>query len=67
MATTAVATLQTIWGCKWSRPGYRISGIQEQFQPEPVWICVRDGDRASIPENKCETCPRWEPDEGRGN
>jgi hypothetical protein len=65
MPTTAVATLQTIWGCRWSRPGYRIAGIEEQFQPEPTWICIRDGERAAIPERKCETCERWEPEPDR--
>jgi hypothetical protein len=65
MATTTVATLQTIWGCRWSRPGYRIAGIEEQFQPEPSWICVRQGQRQTIPEGKCETCPHWEPEQER--
>jgi hypothetical protein len=67
MAKTAVATVQTIWGCKWSRPGYRIPDVEEQFQPEPTWVCIRDGERKNIPEGKCETCERWEPDAERAN
>ena len=67
MAKIAVDTLPTIWSCRWSRPGYRISGIQEQFQPEPTWVCIRDGFRAAIPESKCETCERWEPEPDKLN
>jgi hypothetical protein len=60
MARTAVATAQTIWGCRWSRPGYRI-GVDELEQSEPIWVCVRGGICKTIPEAKCETCERWEP------
>ena len=67
MTRTAVATLQTIWGCRWSRPGYRLAGIEEQFQPEPVWVCIRNGERETIPEGKCETCEQWEPDPNRAS
>ena len=67
MARTAVAIAQSIWSCRWSRPGYRITGVEDQFQPEPTWICIRDGVRAVIPEGKCETCERWEPDQEKAN
>ena len=29
MAKTAIATLQTAWDCKWSRPGFRLAGVEE--------------------------------------
>jgi len=61
MARTTVAVSQTIWGCRWSRPGYRIAGVDDRNQPEPTWVCVRDGVRAVVPEGRCETCERWEP------
>ena len=67
MARTAVAVAQTIWGCRWSRPGYQITGVQPQLQPEPTWVCIRDGIRASVPEGKCETCERWEPEPDKLN
>jgi hypothetical protein len=56
-------TLQTIWGCRWSQPGYRLTGVADRHQPEPTWICVRDGDRRAITEKECESCERWEPNE----
>ena len=59
MPTTAVATLQTIWDCKWSRPGYRVAGVEEQFQPETAWVCVR-GERRGVTERDCEHCAHWE-------
>jgi hypothetical protein len=34
MVTTA--TLQTIWDCRWSRPGYRVLGVQDHLQPEKL-------------------------------
>ena len=43
MAVTAVATLQAVWDCKWSRPGYRLSRVAEREQPETAWVCVRTG------------------------
>jgi hypothetical protein len=60
MPTTAVATLQTAWDCRWSRPGYRVAGVPDQFQPETFWICVRTGERRSFDPVECETCPHWE-------
>jgi len=60
MTRTAVATLQTIWDCRWSRTGYRIAGVEDQHQPEPTWVCVRNGRRETVTERHCETCERWE-------
>ena len=31
MTTTSAATLQTIWDCKWSRPGYRLIGVEDHL------------------------------------
>ena len=45
MSATSVATLQTIWDCRWSRPGYRLIGVEDHLQPEKLWVCVRTGDR----------------------
>ena len=39
------ATLQTIWDCRWSRPGYRLMGVKDHLQPEELWVCVRTGER----------------------
>jgi hypothetical protein len=60
MATIAVATLQTIWDCKWSRPGYRLFGVQDHLQPEKQWVCVRGAERRGVTAEECETCPFWE-------
>jgi hypothetical protein len=60
MATTAVATLQAAWDCRWSRPGYRVAGVVEQFQPETRWVCTRTGERRCIEASECEQCPHWE-------
>ena len=44
----AIATLQTIWDCRWSRPGYRVIGVEDHLQPEKLWVCVRRGDRQGV-------------------
>jgi len=62
MATISVATLQTIWGCRWSRPSYRVTGAGGPLLQQPEWICTRDGERAIVAEQRCETCERWEPE-----
>jgi len=64
MARIAVATLQTIGDCRWSRPGFRLSNVSEALQPEPLWVCVRTGRRRGVTEDECEKCPDWEADEG---
>jgi hypothetical protein len=64
MSKTAVATLQTIWDCRWSRPGYRLIGVPDRLQPEKLWVCVRT-ERRDVTEEECENCPFWEPVPGR--
>ena len=63
MAKTAIATLQTMWDCRWSRPGFRLSGVKESQQPESIWVCVRTLPRRSITDVECATCPHWEHDD----
>jgi hypothetical protein len=65
MAATAVATLQTAWDCRWSRPGYRVRGVPEQLQRETVWVCIRTGERRPVNEAECEHCANWEMDDSR--
>ncbi|HKE82722.1 MAG TPA: hypothetical protein VKB50_03170 [Vicinamibacterales bacterium] len=60
MAKTSVATLQTIWECRWSRPGFRLSNVKESLQPENMWVCIRTGNRRGVTEAECERCPHWE-------
>ena len=60
MYATSVATLQTAWDCRWSRPGYRVFGVEDHLQPEKLWVCVRRGDRQGVTEEDCENCPYWE-------
>ena len=62
---TTVATLQTVWDCRFSRPGYRVSGVPEHLQPEPLWVCLRLDERRGVSQDECEHCPFWEPDESR--
>jgi hypothetical protein len=56
----SAAPLQTIWDCRWSRPGYRVFGVQDHPRPENVWVCVRRGERLGVSEEECEHCPYWE-------
>jgi hypothetical protein len=67
MTHTATMTLQTIWDCRWSRPGYRLTNVEESDQPEAVWMCVRAGTRRSVSEEECASCPHWEADEVEAN
>ena len=67
MAKTAIATKQTAWECKWSRPGFRLAGINESTQPETLWVCVRTGERRRLSETTCDQCPYWQVDEFRKN
>jgi hypothetical protein len=55
MARTATMTLQTIWDCRWSRPGYRVIGVDEHRQPEKLWVCVRRGERVGRPKRNART------------
>ena len=67
MAITAIATLNTPWDCKWSRPGYRLAGVPEQFQPETVWVCIRTDERTPVQDTKCATCAFWQQDDTKTN
>ena len=60
MPKTATAALQTIWDCRWSRPGYRLIGVEDDFQPEKLWVCVRGGERRGVTDEECEECPHWQ-------
>jgi len=57
----ATATVQTVWDCRWSRPGHQITGLSDALQPEPTWVCVREGERRAVCNAECECCPQWEP------
>ena len=65
MPRTAVATMQTAWDCRWSRPGYRVCGVPDHLQRETQWVCLRSGERRCIEIEECEECPHWEADELR--
>ena len=56
MAKTAVATLQTVFECRWSQPGLRLAGADEKQQPEWNWVCVQTGKRVCVDEARCENC-----------
>ena len=60
MTRIATMPLQTIWDCKFSRPGYRLTGVVDHHQPEPLWACARDGTRRPVTEEECENCPDWQ-------
>jgi hypothetical protein len=57
----ATAHVQTVWNCHWSRAGHQITGLSDALQPEPTWVCVRDGDRRAVCDDECARCSRWEP------
>jgi len=60
MPNISVAVMQTVWDCRWSRPGYRLSGVDDAKQPETVWVCVRTGRRRPVTDDECDTCHQWE-------
>jgi hypothetical protein len=60
MANTAIATLQPVWDCRWSRPGHRLTGVSDALQPESPWVCAREGDRRDVQDEECRTCQHWE-------
>jgi hypothetical protein len=62
MARTAVATLQTVWDCRWSRPGFRLSGVKESLQPESLFVCIGSGCRQDVTDATCASCWHWELD-----
>jgi hypothetical protein len=58
---TSIATLQTIWDCRWSRLGRQVHGVEGREQPEPFWVCVRHpGKRRGVIDQECEECGFWE-------
>ena len=67
MSATAVATLQTIWDCKWSRPRLRPAVLAPGLPPESLWVCTRTGEPKPVSEGKCEACPFWELEGTRWN
>lgn len=67
MARTAIATQQTVWDCRFSRPGFRLFSVVEVLQPEPLWVCTRNGRHAGVTDEQCERCPHWEMDDSREN
>jgi hypothetical protein len=61
MNRAPVATLQTIWDCRWSRPGHRFTGLAGDEQPEAIWVCVRKpGERRAVTDEECASCEFWE-------
>ena len=60
MARTAIATLQPVWDCRWSRPGHRLTGVSDRVQPESTWVCIREGARRNLRDDDCTTCAHWE-------
>jgi hypothetical protein len=60
MSRTAIATQQTIWDCRFSRPGCRVAGVEDPFQPESRWMCIRGNGCRRVTEEECEHCPHWE-------
>ena len=52
---------QTVWDCRWSRAGHRITGVSDALQPESLWVCIRDGDRRDVSNEECAACSRWQP------
>ena len=67
MAKIAIATQRSAWDCKWSRPGFRLAGVEESLQPESTWVCVRTKERRKLSDTTCENCPYWEEEEFRRN
>jgi len=61
---TNIATLQTIWDCRWSQLGRQPYGAAAHRRPEPVFVCVRHpGKRRGVTEQECEECGFWEKEE----
>jgi hypothetical protein len=60
MNRTAVRTLQTIWDCRFSRPGHQLTTALAGRHDEPLWTCIRDGRRRAVTEEECEDCPHWQ-------
>lgn len=59
----ATMVMQTIWDCRWSRPGYIPNGIPTEEDPFSLWVCVRPTAttvRRPVTEEDCATCPHWQ-------
>ena len=63
MSRVLVVEKQTIWDCRWSRPGYGVIGTPLHPHQERLWLCVRrpHAERV-ISEEECETCSHWQAD-----
>ena len=62
MPTIAIATLQTIWDCRWSRPARALFAVDD-CKTDALWICVRPTAtvvRRPVTEEECEKCPHGE-------
>lgn len=63
MPRTATMVMQTIWDCRWSRPGYLPRGVADAEHPPGLWVCVRPTEttvRRPVTEEECATCPHWQ-------
>ena len=63
MSHIAAATVQNVWDCRYSRPGYRLTHVDDHEQPETVWVCIRTGRRRAVSDAECESCPHWVQDD----
>jgi len=53
---------QTAANCRWTRNGYRLSGVADSAQPDDVLVCVREpGTRRGVTDADCEDCELWAP------
>lgn len=60
MSKTSIATFQTVWDCRWSRPGFRLAGVDDAHQPESIWVCIHTGRRRPVTNAECESCEHWQ-------
>ena len=67
MPKTTIAVEQTIWDCRWSLPGLLVCDPAERSQPQPLWVCIRTGERRPVSEAACTNCPHWEREDARWN
>jgi hypothetical protein len=62
MLPPAVRILQTVAGCRWSRPAVAAPGTHLEPTEAP-FVCVRPtatAVRRPVTEDECATCLRWE-------
>ena len=57
MARIAIATLQSVFDCRWSRHERHAN---DATSPETSWVCVREGAPRILQADECATCPHWE-------